>query len=103
MAQHIVTVDDFDGSSDASTITFAVGRDSYEIDLSKENQEKLNDALAPFIAKARKVGKSAPVKRTRNENADDTRAIREWATANGHSVSPRGRIPQSVVDAYNSR
>lgn len=31
-----------------------------------------------------------------------TRAIREWATANGHSVSPRGRIAVTVVQAYDA-
>jgi hypothetical protein len=29
-------------------------------------------------------------------------AIREWARKNGHAVSDRGRIPASVVDAYES-
>jgi hypothetical protein len=27
-------------------------------------------------------------------------AIREWARKNGHNVSDRGRIPASVVNAY---
>ncbi len=27
-------------------------------------------------------------------------AIRTWAAANGHTVAPLGRIPQTVVDAY---
>ncbi|CAN3132137.1 histone-like nucleoid-structuring protein Lsr2 [Mycobacterium sp. smrl_JER01] len=30
------------------------------------------------------------------------RAIREWAKANGHVVSPRGRISQNVIDAYDA-
>jgi hypothetical protein len=29
-------------------------------------------------------------------------AIREWARRNGHQVSDRGRIPSSVVEAYES-
>jgi hypothetical protein len=30
-------------------------------------------------------------------------AIREWAAKNGWEVSERGRIPASVVEAYNDR
>jgi len=26
--------------------------------------------------------------------------VREWAAANGHDVKPRGRVPETVVDAY---
>jgi len=31
-----------------------------------------------------------------------TRAIREWARANGHTVSERGRIAEAVVAAYDA-
>ena len=40
-------------------------------------------------------GTAAPVKRN-----PETAAIREWAKANGHKVSDRGRIHQDVQDAY---
>ena len=30
----------------------------------------------------------------------NTKAIREWAQANGYDVSDRGRIPADVADAY---
>jgi hypothetical protein len=33
---------------------------------------------------------------------DENKAIREWAASNGHQISERGRIPQSVSDAYRS-
>jgi Lsr2 len=29
-----------------------------------------------------------------------TTAIREWARQHGHKVADRGRIPASVIDAY---
>lgn len=29
------------------------------------------------------------------------RAIREWAAANGHSVSQRGRIPSTIAEAFD--
>jgi nucleoid-associated protein Lsr2 len=31
-----------------------------------------------------------------------TAAIREWAREHGHKVSDRGRIPKSVIEAYQT-
>ena len=36
------------------------------------------------------------------QNRDQNQAIREWANKNGHTVSERGRIPSSVVEAYHA-
>jgi hypothetical protein len=33
---------------------------------------------------------------------EQTAAIRTWARDNGHTVSDRGRIPKTVVEAYNA-
>lgn len=101
MAQRIVTVDDLDGSSDAVTTVFSVDGTTYEIDLSEANRAKLLDALAPFIDKARKTAKPA-AKRNRKA-AGNGAEIREWAAANGHKVSSRGKVPQEVIDAFNAR
>ena len=43
--------------------------------------------------------KSSPFANSRETN----QAIREWAAKNGGQVSERGRIPASVVEAYNNR
>ncbi|MDQ1131033.1 Lsr2 family protein [Microbacterium sp. SORGH_AS_0888] len=59
MARKVIVklVDDLDGTpiedGTGSTVTFAYGKKSYEIDLSDTNAAKLEDALAPFIAAAR--------------------------------------------------
>ncbi|MEV8239511.1 histone-like nucleoid-structuring protein Lsr2 [Microbacterium testaceum] len=29
-------------------------------------------------------------------------AVRQWARENGHTVSDRGRVPATIVDAYKS-
>jgi hypothetical protein len=34
---------------------------------------------------------------------EDTGQIREWAAANGFTVSARGRIPSEVSEAYRTR
>jgi hypothetical protein len=43
----------------------------------------------------------APETHTRS-NREQTHAIREWARQNGHQVSDRGRIPKSVIQAYQA-
>lgn len=64
MAKIVVTVDDFDGSAGAETVTFSLDGDLYEVDLSASNLEKMRQELAPFIAKARRI----PTPRRRRKN-----------------------------------
>ena len=104
-------IDDLDGSDAAGTFDFAIDGRQYQIDLSDENAAKLHDALAPYVGAARKaggrgrgrVGRQAAVgDRPARSNRDQTSAIREWARVNGHQVSERGRIPKSVLEAYQA-
>ena len=53
MAQKIVLIDDLDGPEASTTLTYAVDRQEYEIDLSKENAEKFRTTLEPYIEKSR--------------------------------------------------
>jgi hypothetical protein len=95
--------DDLDGGPADTTIALD-GRD-YEIDLSHTNAEKLREALRPLVAAGRKTTRGG-TRDTRGAGArasgsdPDTAKIRAWAKANGHPVSDRGRIQQSVKDAY---
>ena len=102
MAQTVVTVDDIDGTFGAKTIPFSVGKDSWEIDLTEENEQRLRDALAPFITKARKQPRTRSAQRT-SSGSSNNREIRAWAQEQGIAVPARGRIPQTVVDAYADR
>ena len=104
-------VDDLDGSEAVGTVTFSLENRAYEIDLSDENTDKLHEALAPFVEHARQIaggsgrgrGRRQPAaeKHTRSSR-EETQAIREWARQNGHQVSDRGRIPKSVIEAYQT-
>lgn len=97
----IIMVDDLDGQEIAGpgkTITFAHGGNSYEIDLTESNASKLNEALAPFIAAARRID-------TRRSSAlvkPDLSAIRAWAKEHGVKVSERGRVSKEVQEAYRA-
>jgi hypothetical protein len=95
--------DDLDGGPADTTLTFALDGKDYEIDLSDANAEKLRELLRPFVAVARKAptGQGRRKRATGTSNpAGETARIRAWAKDNGHQVSDRGRIHQSVRDAY---
>ncbi|MEX5265187.1 Lsr2 family protein [Kocuria sp. CPCC 205231] len=94
--------DDLDGGPANDTLTFALDGKDYEIDLSTTNAEKLREALRPFAAAGRKTTRGgARGTRSRASGSDpDTGKIRAWAKDNGYEVSDRGRIHQTVKDAY---
>ncbi|PLC10814.1 hypothetical protein AUQ48_15935 [Kocuria flava] len=98
--------DDLDGGPADTTLTFALDGKDYEIDLSEANAEKLRGALRPFAQAGRKTttrssGGGPRGTRSRGSGSDpDTAKIRAWAKENGHEVSDRGRIHQTIKDAY---
>lgn len=111
MAQkvNIVLVDDLDGSEATETVTFGLDGVSYEIDLNDANAAKLRDALGGYVGHARKVtgGGRRATRRTSSSagsggSASDTKAVREWARANGYEISERGRISAEIQQAYAS-
>jgi hypothetical protein len=70
MAQTVIVqlTDDIDGGEADETISFALNGNTYEIDLSAENAEKLRSAFAPFIEKGRKAGRGDSASRSRAGN-----------------------------------
>ena len=107
MAQHFQTryIDDLDGTDlgeNANTLSFAFDGKDYAIDLSDENAETFRQVIAPYIEAGRRVtGTRTKTTRTRSTSGN-TKAVRQWARANGYDVSDRGRIPDNVMDAYTA-
>jgi hypothetical protein len=106
MAQkvQVILVDDMDGGSADETVSFSLDGVSYEIDLSTKNAKAFRDSLAQYVGTARKVGRSAGrgSARRRSGGGDNrTAQIREWARSNGHKVNERGRIPATIIEAYD--
>ena len=111
MARQVITtlIDDIDGKPADRTVEFSLDGTAYTIDLSEANAGKLRKALDPFIAAGTRIGRSAPGRgagraapvRTAGSR-DENRLIREWAAQQGHQISERGRIPQSVSSAYRA-
>jgi hypothetical protein len=110
MAQqvNVMLVDDLDGSVAEETVAFGLDGRTYEVDLSTGNATQLRDAMAGFVAVARRGdGRSRrrPVADGQRSNSDRERTatVRQWARSNGHEVSDRGRISRSVMAAHENR
>lgn len=112
MAQRTIVelVDDLDGTSsdDIQTVTFGLDGVTYEIDLNEDNASSLRDRMADFVAASRRTGGRArrgvtPIAASgTGRSREQTQAIRDWARNNGHDVSDRGRIPSSVIEAFEA-
>lgn len=105
----VILTDDLDGNEADETVTFSLDGTSYEIDLSAKNSKALRDAFAPYVGHARRVsksgrrsGSSANGRSSATTDRAQTQAIRDWARRNGHQVSDRGRIPSTVLEAFNA-
>jgi len=75
MAQNYIVqlTDDIDGGEADETISFALSGTSYEIDLKAENADKLREAFAPFIEKARLVERGTTGTRARRSTSTGDR------------------------------
>ena len=107
MAQrvNITLVDDIDGSDATETVSFGLDGTTYEIDLNDGNAAALRDALSGYDGHARKDASVRRARRTSSGSSSssrNTKDVREWARANGHEVSDRGRISADVQQAYDA-
>lgn len=105
--------DDFDGSglepSEVIVETFTVNGVDYSLDLGAKSAEKFDKDMRKWIDKATKIGgrqKRSTSRQVPSASAPRTdkaqlAAIRKWARGNGYEVSDRGRIPTTIVDAFN--
>jgi hypothetical protein len=106
MAQQVQTlfIDDIDGGEAEGTVRFGLDGADYEIDLNAEHTEELRQALAIYVAHARRVG--SPVRRVsrggRGATGIDTAKVREWAKDNGYAIKNRGRVPADLLVKYQA-
>ena len=98
----IQLVDDLDKSSPADeTVSFSLDGVNYEIDLTEANASALREALARYIGHAERVSGRKATRAAGSAKRSNVSDVREWARANGHQVSERGRIPADVQAAYD--
>ena len=110
MAQQVVVVDDITGEAGATTRRLRIDGVEYDIDLTNETFEALQEMLRPYLEKARVVpiakrgrlateNRGTPV-RQKQELPAASATIRAWAAANGIDCPKRGRIPAAVIERY---
>lgn len=108
MAQRVevLLTDDLDGKELAAgkgeTVQFALDGVSYEIDLSSRNATALRKAFAPYVEAGRRQRTSRNTRTTRIQIGADAKTVKEWARANGHEVSDRGRVSNEVRAAFEA-
>lgn len=113
------------------TVDFSYRGQDYTLVLAKKNGAQFDRDVSRYITAAkkaqsrdartaRKTAKPAPrkantpISSTRRKTSprkraeavisgpERTRAIRQWAADNGHTVSTRGRMPAAVLQAYDA-
>ncbi|TDN92250.1 Lsr2 family protein [Microbacterium sp. BK668] len=120
MARRIVhqLVDDLDGTvlevGEGETVLFSLDGNAYEIDLTNDNATALRETLARYVEAARSVSRTGARssnspqsgggggRKRRRSGQQDFGPVREWAKSNGYQVSERGRVPASVLEAYEA-
>ncbi|MFD4554430.1 Lsr2 family protein [Streptomyces sp. NPDC058469] len=112
MARKVVQIDDLDPEQEAErTLTFGWNGDYREIDLSTENIKKFADAMAPFFKASRPIDPKTGQRRFANGSNGqgvlsygdfEPSEVRAWAADNGVEVSDKGRIPQDIVNQWQS-
>lgn len=119
MGKRWILLDDLDGKElpdGTQPIRVALGRRSWNVYLSDDNQKKLYDALEPFTKDAEPADttRELPAPRRRRGNrslgSDDgqsnAKEVRQWAQANnikddrGRPVGDRGRIRPEIFTAW---
>jgi hypothetical protein len=104
-------VDDLDGSEASGPVDFSLDGKDYTIDLSDSNAARLRDALASFVASARRASgtgrrrltSSSPSRSASGRSREETQEIRAALRELGYSVKDRGRIPAELLAAYEAR
>jgi hypothetical protein len=100
----VIITDDLDGSQNAETVLFGLDGVTYEVDLGKKNQARLEKALAPFIEAGRRVprgGHRGGASRPGGSPAGRA-DVRAWARTAGLKVSERGRISSDIMRQYEA-
>lgn len=88
------------------TVSFVVDGVGYEVDLTPSERKQFEDAMAPYVAIARRA--TAPGRRSSSSSSSstgsgvDAKAVRAWAQEQGLDVPTRGRVPASIIEAYQS-
>lgn len=107
----VQVIDDLDGTEldagDVEEVRFGLDGTAYVIDLSRDNAGTLRSTLTRYTDAARRdqvaTRPTTTNPRTTGSGRKDLDQVRQWANANGYTVSSRGRIPSAVLEAYDAQ
>ena len=116
MARTVIITDDVTGESGAKPRVISIDKVEYELDLTDASFAELKKALRPFLKNARVTkGKAPATRRTvaakpkrrpgrpaKKAAGSPSQAARAWAIEQGIAVPKRGRVPASVIAAYDA-
>ncbi|WP_182377708.1 Lsr2 family protein [Nocardioides sp. WS12] len=108
MASRTITlyVDDLDGTEikqgKGGPVTFGLDGQDYSVDLTEKNAAELRKLLQRYIDVAGKVTRKAGTKAKKLDGPSPAE-LRAWAADNGFDVPTRGRIPDSIRTAWESK
>jgi len=110
MAFERTMIDDLDGTvvpaGGGGTVQFSFRGDNYELELSQENEEKLAEALAPFMAVARKSRSTSQLSAavaappTTSGRAYEPREARAWLEEHGYDLPARGPVKKELLRVF---
>ena len=99
---------DLTGEPAEETVEFGLAGKAYTIDLTKHHADGLREILADYIKVAQPAGKLATSGGSKQRaarpgsNREHSQAVREWARAQGMTVSDRGRISTEVQAQFDA-
>lgn len=103
----VQVIDDIDGKvlDEYETVRWSLDGRSYEFDTSAKHAAQFRDLFQKYVdvsrsSSSRGIKRAVPVPVGRSK--EQTKAIRDWATQEGYEVSDRGRIPLSIIEAFEA-
>lgn len=118
MAQkvHVLLTCDLDDEvvEAVETVHFGNEGTTYEIEMCQQHLDEYRNWMSEYVAAARRIGGNSRVRtrpsagtapksrRAVEGGKEDLSEVREWARANGFTVSARGRIPATIREAFQA-
>ncbi|NOJ63905.1 MULTISPECIES: histone-like nucleoid-structuring protein Lsr2 [unclassified Arthrobacter] len=108
--QHVQVqlIDDLNGQKAQETVSFGIDGTKYEIDLTTQNAAQLRSILSDYVDQGRKAASDNRGQNmqqglsTTHGKPQRIQQVRQWAQTNGFNPGTRGRIPYSILEAYNN-
>ncbi|AZG44514.1 Lsr2 dimerization domain-containing protein [Gordonia insulae] len=111
--QHVEIIDDLDGEpidvADVHTVEVEItlpGRRParYRLDLRADSLAEFEKDIGRYLTRTESVSDVHQNVRSdqRTRSGRSTRSVRKWALANGYSVATHGRLPNSIVRAFEA-